>query len=193
MNLSTRDRRALLLLSFMAAPLLFHRLVLGPFLDSRSELLERVQREAMLLQSESSDLRDQDRYRKALAEARTELQRAAGRLFTAASRPLAEAGAAEYVRTVADLSQIQLRLVDTPGGDSIASGLGSGRIRIAGDAELLQLLVFLRRIEEGPGRIITRGIAIQPSDRRSDENAGAKLSFELALDAHYMWNAGDRQ
>jgi hypothetical protein len=112
-------------------------------------------------------------------------------LFSAESRPLAEAGATDYVRTVAGLSQVQLRVVDTPGGDSIAPGFGSGRIRVAGDAELLQLLIFLRRLEEGPGRMVTRGIEIHPSDNRTEDKPEAQLSFELAFDAYYLWNAGD--
>jgi hypothetical protein len=135
--------------------------------------------------SEQADLRDADLHRKALAAARRQLEVVTGSLFQAESRPLAEAGAAQYVRTVAGLSGVELRAVDTPGGDSIASGLGTGRIMLAGEGGMLEVMTLLRRLEAGPGRLITRGIAIQPAS----ENG--RLSFELALDAHYAWERED--
>ena len=184
-RLAARDRRALLLLCALGGPLLGYRLLLGPYMSTRAELRESVQRETMLLASEQADLRDADLHGKALAAARRQVEVETGSLFQAESRPLAEAGAAEYVRTVAGLSGVDLRAVDTPGGDSIASGLGTGRIMLAGEGGLLEVMTFLRRLEAGPGRVVTRGIAIQPA------RENGRLSFELALDAHYAWERGE--
>lgn len=185
MRLAARDRRALLLLCILAGPVLAWWLVLSPYMNTRSERQQSVQREASLLASELTDLRDAELHRKALADARRQLEGETGSLFQAESRPLAEAGAAEYVRTVAGLSGVDLRAVDTPGGDSIASGLGTGRIMLAGEGGLLEVMTFLRRLEAGPGRVVTRGIAIQPA------RENGRLSFELALDAHYAWERGE--
>jgi hypothetical protein len=181
---SARDRRALIVLAALVAPLAAWRAILAPWLELRSALHDRIAHEARLLERERLDLSRADHLRVALDSAREQVARQENTVFRGNSRALAEAAAAEHARTLAELSGVMLSSVDTPGGDTIADGIASTRLAVTGQADLPGFLLFLRRIEAGPGRIVTRGIAIRTA-RRTEDTAGPALSFELALDAHY--------
>jgi hypothetical protein len=189
--LSPRDRRALRLLAFIAVPILLHALVVRPYRTLLGNARMELEQERDRLARERGLVEHTLGYRAAMHATDSALDAAYRRLFRGPNRPLAEAEFTTYVQQVAELSEISLQSLSVPGGDSLAGGVLSTRVQVRGEAELEPLLLFLHRLEHGPGLVRMQELTIQPAGARrtslllaSVTSPAGALTFDLAFDGH---------
>lgn len=176
---SERDRRALIFLAAAVVPVLLWLGAVRPYRAALEDLRTRVQTERSLLQREQALLAVGHTLPDSLKAARSHVRKAEMSLVYAPNLPLAEAELTTYLEEVATQSRVLLQEmtgVDPVRGEEPPEGVSPIRLAVRGESDLTGVLIYLRRLEEGPLLVRIRELEIQraPEQPQAQQGRGGR-------------------
>lgn len=160
-RLKPRDRRALKLGALVLGPVLLFTHGVRPYLNARSNLLERLESERASYDRELRLLADSGRFPDLRRQAVEGLERQTARLFEGPNDATAGAALAAFVETRARESEVHLESTQTLAADSVAGGLMQLRVQIQGLSDLEGTLRFLAALESGDKLVSVEELRIE--------------------------------
>jgi hypothetical protein len=190
-DLSSRDRRAVLLGAAVLVPALSWMLGVRPYRSYVNDVVERTAAERALLQRERALLARAASLPAAVAAAEAAAQQAELRLVRAPNAPLAEAELTGYLQSLAGASRVllnEIRGVEQRRNDSLPAAVRPIRLAVGGESDLEGVVRFLARMESSPLLIRIRELLVEPLLENGQSGAGEApptgvMQFTLTIEA----------
>ena len=174
--LGPRDRRALRLGAWVVLPALFLLLVARPYQRALSAAGEELDRQRSLLTRELGALRDAPRDAQLVRHGRDALAEERFRLFEAADAVAASAQLGSYVAARAAESGVD---VDESETITVADSAAVTAVDIAATGSVVEIVEFLRALENGPKLARAERIVIVPAPGASQNNGTVTLRMTV--------------
>ena len=175
-TLGPRDRRALRLGAWVMLPALFLLLVARPYQRALSAAGEELDRQRSLLTRELGALRDAPRDAQLVRHGRDALAEERFRLFEAADAVAASAQLGSYVAARAAESGVD---VDESETITVADSAAVTAVDIAATGSVVEIVEFLRALENGPKLARAERIVIVPAPGASQNNGTVTLRMTV--------------
>ena len=184
--LSPRDRRALRLGAWAAAPVLVLSLVVRPYLGALRTARADVEAQRTLLARELGALRDAPRGARLVGEGRQALAAASARLFDGGDAVAASAELAGYVGDQAEETGVEMEESETRSAGDAAPAVD---IRARGD--VLAITDFLRALEAGPKLARAERVTIAREPSRGADAGDGTLILTATITGRSLRASGD--
>ena len=175
-TLGPRDRRALRLGAWVVLPALFLLLVVRPYQRALSAAGEELDSQRSLLARELGALRDAPRDAQLVQHGRSALAEERSRLFEAADAVAASAQLGSYVAARAAESGVDVGESETI---AVADSTAVAAVDIAATGNVLEIVEFLRALENGPNLARVERIVIAPAPGASQNNGTVTLRMTV--------------
>ncbi|HKG92323.1 MAG TPA: hypothetical protein VKA84_10545 [Gemmatimonadaceae bacterium] len=179
--LSPRDRRALRLGAWMAAPVLVASLVVRPYLGALGAARAELAAQRTLLARELGALHDAPRDARLVREGQMALAAAAERLFDGGDAVAASGELAGYVSGQAEEAGVEIEESETrSAGDSTPT------VDIRARGDVLALADFLHALEAGPKLARAERISIVREPPRGGDAGDGTLTLTATITGRSM-------
>jgi len=175
-RLNARDRRAVIIGALILAPGLAWAFGVRPYLDAVAETGERVTTERALLERELALVASARRHPEEFRTGAERLLQAAPRLIGGGDDGAAAAALAGYLRRLAGMGGASLRSVEPATTRDAGAGLTALPVVVSGEADLQEVLTFLRLLETGPKLVQVRELRLESMSR---EASATSISFRF--------------
>jgi hypothetical protein len=181
-RLNARDRRAVAIGAMILAPGLAWAFGVRPFLDAVSETGERVRTERALLERELALVASARHHPEEFRAGAERLLGEAPRLIGGSDDGAAAAALAGYLRRLAGMGGASLRSVEPATTRDAGAGITALPVVVSGEADLQEVLTFLRLLETGPKLVQVRELRLESTSRGAPA-AGASYATSAFLPA----------
>jgi hypothetical protein len=175
-RLNARDRRAVVIGAMILAPGLAWAFGVRPYLDAVSETGDRVKTERALLERELALVASARRHPEEFRAGAERLLSEAPRLIGGGDDGAAAAALAGYLRRLAGMGGASLRSVEPATTRDAGAGLTALPVVVSGEADLQEVLTFLRLLETGPKLVQVRELRLEAMSR---EASAPPISFRF--------------
>lgn len=182
-RLGHRDRRALAIGAFLAAPFVGWKLIVRPYVNALTSTREQLQAQRRLLARELELLASAKRYPAELARAERALNGTALKLFSGPDDVSATAALAYYVSDQARKARVVVQQVETHNAEPVADGVIRLDMTMRAEGDLEGIVTLLRRLESGPKLVRVEQITVEQGGSRTLGAAGESETEALSLAA----------